>query len=203
MKTRIGDRLWKNVLTTDKHQFVSGITYINSLQTNNLIAESLSCEGFVNTYNFTDIAADTARRGNNITLKGHKHFINLTVDNLIVDKGMDLAAMRHNEKEIFTVEGETAKLLNTHVENIHFHGSCNGIDSLHFENLWKLHDGDIFNGDVTFDKVSVNGNLLVDSGHINHVNLTEFAQNTVKTDEPFHFNSATFSKYWCKFWLLF
>ncbi|KAJ8942440.1 hypothetical protein NQ314_010069, partial [Rhamnusium bicolor] len=44
-----------------------------------------------------------------------------------------------------------------------------------------------------FDKITVHGTVYVESNYVNDVNLTDFENNTIKIDEPFHFNSATFN----------
>lgn len=194
-KPYIGSNNWDDVVTLDHDQTLNATVYFNNLHAKEADIQILTCKSTINNYNFDKMVQDTATNKQNITVIGHKHFINLSGDNLVVKYGIDLKRILNiiKSNRIFTMSGDVV-FWNSTIENIHFEKSCNGYLRKRFEKMWTLHDGDTYYGDFHFNKVTVMGQLYISSDHINNISVSELLEKTVKTDEPFHFNSAIFSK---------
>lgn len=186
----------RSIVTLNQDQTLNGIVYINNLHAKDAYINTLTCDGPINNNNFNAMIQDTITQQENVTITGHKHFITLSGNNLVVKEGIDLRRILSiiNGRRIFTMRGDIV-LWNSTIENIHFENFCNGFIKKRFEKMWTLHDGDTFYGDFNFNKVTVPGQLYIHSDYINTVSVTELSEKTVKTDEPFHFNSATFGKF--------
>lgn len=203
-KSYIGNNNLDDIVTLDQDQTLNGTAYVNNLNAKEAYMHSLTCNGTINNYNFDGMIQDTVTKQETITVKGHKHFVNINGDNLTVKHGIDLRRILSiiNGNRIFTMSGEIV-LWNSMIENIHFEGSCNGYPRRKFEKMWSLKEGDTFYGDFYFNHVTVLGQLFIASDYINSVSVTDLYEKTVKTDEPFHFNSANFSKYFIFRYILF
>lgn len=179
------DKFWANVITTDRDQLVMGKTVLQTLRANYIEAISLLCVGPVNNFEFDDVVQDTIIRSNIIRINSHKHFINLTVDKLITKDSKQLEDIPNFQK-LF----ESALLPNVEVENITFVGLCNGMTNKAFSDSWSLR----FNEDLHFENITVAGALQIDSDSVNNLKMKDLVFNTVKRNEPFHFENATFGK---------
>lgn len=183
---QLGVKFWLNVLTTDGHQNVAGKTIVNNLKTNHFEGVSITCNGLVNTHNFTNIVADTITSSDLLNIASRKHFINLTIDTLTVGESHQKFQQLFNFVEKF----ENIVLPSAEIENLTFDGSCNEMTNENFNKMWSLK----FDDDVNFENVTVFGGLLVDSDYINDLKIEDLVYKTVKRNEEFYFETGVFGK---------
>lgn len=182
------------MITINEEQVISGKTHVQFLKTNNASVNRLHSEGLVNNVKFDEIVQDTVKRSKSSTIKGVKSFTTLSSTGFN-SAGINMHQAPNISKNTKRIEmGGDATFSYMNVENINFNNECNGYNAEKYRNLWLLRDGDILNGDFAFKNITIFGPLHIKSNHINHLSVTDFSQNTVKTDEPFHFKSATYSK---------
>lgn len=185
------------MVTLDQDQTLHGKIHVKNFNAKQAHINSLICtNGTINGYHFDKIVNDTVTKQDNITVTGHKHFANLSIDSLVVKQGIDLNRILSviQGNRIFTMSGDVA-FFNSTIENIYFEDACNGMPKRKFEKMWSLQKEDTLYGDYHFNKIIVMDDLYVQSGRINNVSVKDLVEKTVKTDEPFHFDSGKFSKY--------
>ncbi|XP_044255131.1 uncharacterized protein LOC123005441 [Tribolium madens] len=149
---------------------------------------SITVKGLVNNLNFTQIVNDTVKKDSDRLIGGHKNFNKLTINNLHTENGITL----HNLAEIdkLTID-KPINLTNIKVENIYFENEFNGVDKKIFGNENNT-DHTIIPKNLNLDTVVVFGNVYIASNKISEVEIEDLVENSVKLDEPFEFNSATF-----------
>ncbi|XP_015834885.2 uncharacterized protein clos isoform X1 [Tribolium castaneum] len=154
------------------------------LEVDKIKARSILVKGLVNDLNFTQIVNDTVRKDSNGFIGGHKNFNKLTINNLHAETGITLDSL---EIDKLTID-KPLNLTNLKVKNIHFENEFNGIDRKIFGN-----DTDnTISQNLTLGTVVVFGTVQIASNKINGVEIEHLVENSVKLDEPFEFDSATF-----------
>lgn len=181
--SRMGEKLWSNILTIDQDQIVAGKTILKNLKAGHFESTFLFCDGHINNYNFSNLEQDTITYSNLINISSRKHFINLTIEKLIVEENEQF-----QEVFDFIQLFENAVLPTAEVESVTFDGVCNQMTNKAFSDSWFLR----FNDDLNFENITVLDALHIDSDYINNLKIEDLVHKTIKKDESFHFKSAIF-----------
>lgn len=81
------------------------------------------------------------------------------------------------------------------VNNIICNEKLNDIEKDEFRDFFDEEFEFILNGNHTLGNITVYGNVYIESNRIGYLSLEDFANNTVKRDEPFDFETVKFCKY--------
>lgn len=181
---------------TDGNQTINNTMTFNNLLCDALTVTNLNISGFVNGLNVTEMFNDVVTTDTPSHISSHKTLMSLTIENLKVKNNPDfIKQMKSLRKYNVKVEGDMYIENEVRVKNIHFIDSFNGVKKDNFT-LNESHENGshLVHGSQEFDSIKVFGRVFVGSNVINGVNLTDFEDNTIKIDEPFEFETVTFSK---------
>ncbi|RZC40837.1 uncharacterized protein BDFB_005868, partial [Asbolus verrucosus] len=145
----------------------------------------------INNVNVEELENKVMKIDGNQTIIGKHHIKHVAVDN-------DLNVQNGVSDKIFSEENEMRikgplKIKEIQIKNLYFENKLNGVDKASF-GKYKIDENDrrIVDGDYTFESIIVYGDVFIASNKINNVQINDLADNTVKIDEPFEFDMATF-----------
>lgn len=169
----------------------------NNLICNTLKTNNLNINGFVNDLNISELLQDVATADTAFKIFSHKTIKSLTVEHLKAKNDFDLINQsKALEQYDIKLTGDMYLDNEVSINNIYFTDTCNRVEKNNFIVSKKYKNGSyLISGNQEFDVIKVFGKVFVDSNIINEENLTDFELNTVKVDEPFDFETVTFSKY--------
>ncbi|KAK4887273.1 hypothetical protein RN001_003544 [Aquatica leii] len=200
VKTTFGGRPWENVVTTKPGQVIHDtVVLTDDLQLDQLETESLllSPNSLINNYNFTFMIEDAVYRNDTIAINRQINLENIIIENLHADN-IDVTVIPktiNESKVMFEFNGDINIPSKISIEEIYFTDSLNNMNSKDFEDHWLSNeDEQIFRGDQTFNKIVIFGNLFVESGFLNDVNITYVSDDSVKIDENHEFAIVEFKK---------
>ncbi|GJQ87584.1 hypothetical protein Trydic_g17425 [Trypoxylus dichotomus] len=199
VRTRLGDHIWRDIVTSEENQTIHGTTVINqSTRVKSLYANFTDIEGRVNAYNFTKMLQDTADF-NTTNIGGCKTFESLQVENLIVENGVDMEGTQEKLKEFqerFQIKAKSI-VLPDHiaVEKLSIDGYLNRMKSEDFVKNWKEESTiQKFYGDRSFDTVTVFEEATILSDEINGFSFRDIVEDTLKVNESNRFDDVTFKE---------
>lgn len=186
-KIMIGD-----VAVSEKSIQKENLTLIleNDLIIDEFEAKSIFVKGLVNGLAFDEIINDVVFKNSKELIRGKKTFQNLAIDNLTVQNRLDINLNPINN----IIFDDFLKLNNSEIENIYFIGEFNGIKP---ENFGKIDDvqARIVTDEHTFDTLVIYGKVFIDSNKINDIIIDDIVENTLKINEEFTIESATFKSF--------
>ncbi|KAG5875472.1 hypothetical protein JTB14_016239 [Gonioctena quinquepunctata] len=190
--TTFGLHPWNEVIkTTGDQSFTGNIIVKKFLTAKSSSVDKMRVDGRINGFNFTDIANDAVTFDTPFKIFGNKTFRNLTIDKLKVVNDFEFDRYLGINQKTFAMK-KLEGLENLSVEHIHFGQKLNNVDKSDLGSFMDDNELDV-KGDKEIDKITVFGNVYVESNFVNNVNLGELENNTVKIDEPFHFDSVEFT----------
>lgn len=186
-------------MTLNQDQIINGTTVIQAPVTAKRIeSKTIQCNSLINGMNFTDMVTDSIFYGQKQKIMGHKIFTDLNIENLEAGN-IDLDELQYaieELQEVFELEANTDFPDDINVENITFVDKFNDIPSASFGNQWLSNlDGELIKSNQTFKKIIIIGNCFIPSGLINNISIKDIAENSIKLDEDFEFETITFSEF--------
>lgn len=185
----IGKNSWRDILTTDTEQIVTGTTVINAdVVAQNTTADFANINGLINGFNFDKIVEDTVTIDSKRTITGEKTFKNLKA------KDVNVANMDLKKKKKFTIEKDV-ELEKALVENVHFMKTCNGVEASKFGEQLSEENQLTITEVSDFEDLVVLGSVYIESNRLGNMDLEKFDRDTVKIDVEHEFGNVVVGKW--------
>ncbi|XP_072396267.1 uncharacterized protein clos isoform X2 [Diabrotica undecimpunctata] len=192
---KLGKHSWDHVVTVGGNQTIEGTLTVQDLTATSVSLKNLHTHGKINSLNVSAMLKDLVPIDGNVKVLGTKTFETINITHLLLDNKFDvnqhISALRTKKLVVNNVDN----LDIVTAEKVYFGESCNGLSKEKFQNATESENGTInVNDEDEFDTITVLGTVFVNNNQINHVDIDDFEENTVKIDEPFKFNNADFGK---------
>lgn len=190
-KSKIGGKSWNDILIANKLEFLPGTTVIkNNVNINSINASKMFVKENINGLNVDYMLKDSVFKYNTSNVNGVKLFQNITIENLTVNYGVNMKKLPSILNKPMKIESDIKFPENFIVNNIYFDHSLNGILKTDFSLNPQKHCASlVFDGARNFERIVVYQDTYIRSNFINHLNITEVHQNSIKMNEPFQFET--------------
>uniref|UniRef100_A0A6P7GAV0 Uncharacterized protein LOC114335883 n=1 Tax=Diabrotica virgifera virgifera TaxID=50390 RepID=A0A6P7GAV0_DIAVI len=192
---KLGKHSWADVVSVGGNQTIEGTLTVQDVTATSVSVKNLQTHGKINGLNISSMLKDLVPIEGDVKVLGTKTFETINITHLLLDNNFDLNQHIKDLKSKNLVLNNVDNLDAVTAEKVYFGESCNGLPKEKFENSKESENGTInVDDEDEFDTITVLGTVFVENNHINHVDMDDFEENTVKIDEPFKFNNADFGK---------
>lgn len=192
--TKFGTQPWKNVITTTGDQIIDAPITVSELSANSTLAKNLEIDGNIDGINFTKMVEDAVVIDVPQKLSGTKNFTNLNIEHLRLKNNFDAKKKLQEIKDNNLILEDLDDIDTITANKVYFNNKLNGIYKTKFETV-KNDKKLIVEGDHEFEEITVFGSVFIETNQINHIDLDDVEENSIKIDEPQIFKNVEFGKY--------